>query len=89
MALSSVEKLTALSTSCNTNAIDMLSGERGILSTHKLFEGIGKSQFIKLAICHTLKHPPTKDQMLQLLKFSKNADSFDLFLSSVKGGNHK
>ena len=80
------EKLTALSFSCNENAIEFLSGKKGILKNHRLFGGLDKSEFLRFAFVYTLNNLPTEKQLFELLKFCKNPTVFDSFCKNFKGG---
>ncbi len=84
----SSEKLTALTFSCTDSAVTFLSGKGGILETHKLFGGMNKSVFLRLAFVLALKNPPTKTQFLEALKYSTNAVTFDSFCKQFKGGKN-
>jgi len=84
----STEKLTALSFSCTDSAVTFLSGKGGILETHKLFGGMNKSVFLRLAFVHALKNPPTRAQLLEALKFTSNPVAFDFFCKQFKGGKN-
>ena len=94
MVGNNIQKLTALTFSCSSNAVEFLSGKGGILESHQLFGGMTKSIFLRLALIHTLKNPPTKAQLLDILKYTNTTVAFDSFCNegtilAFNGGKRK
>jgi len=78
------ENQTALSFAVSESTVDFLSSKGGILDAHKLFGGMTKSVFLRIAVAHALSNPPTKEQLFDLLKCSKNTETFAKFCKSYK-----